>query len=120
MEPGAKLERGAVDAEVEALVLPLAEDEDLVEVVRAGDLEAIAVHVRDAVERQVDPADLEVAVAVALAVGGESRARHSGREHNAHDQCMFHEGVSHISDTRGHARLARSGEPGNASQLPAR
>src|SRR5690606_31871197 len=42
----AELDRAAVDAEVEILVLPLAENEKLiVELVRTRDLEAVAIHV---------------------------------------------------------------------------
>src|SRR5262249_10964493 len=121
VETGAELEPGAVDAEVEALVLPLAEDEDLVEVVRAGDLEAVAVDIRGAVERKIEPAHFEIAVAVALALGGKRRTGRSGREHHAHDKCMLHMSslprIEYAGRMLGRARAAIAS---NASQLSPR
>ena len=83
----ADLDRAAVDAEVEALVLPFAEQENaVVELIRARELEAVAFDISVVVELDVEDADLEVRV-VHL---GQQQARSQGGQYGANKYSAFH------------------------------
>src|SRR5690606_3787653 len=81
VEPCTELERAAVDAEVEALLLPLAEQENLAaELARSRQLDAVAGHVREAaVDLQVDVVHVDARVAHL----GERRRRSHHRDRSA-------------------------------------